>query len=139
VVRIFSILDWDMHPWTLGGAANKIANREPGYRLKNCLDVRDFLTPATVAHLIKQLAHLKDGVGTVNICSGIPTTVGDAVKQMLLARNLRVAEESFEYKNSSNPYIVGNPTKLSKLLPDVEIKWSRAGVIEHNSITEIRK
>ena len=135
VVRIFSVLDWDMKSWTLGGAARKIARRESGFRLRNCLDVRDFLTPSTIAHLVSQLAHLKGGVGTVNICSGIPTTVGDAVQQMLRGKQFPIEHETFEYGNSINPYMVGNPTKLKTLIPGAELTWSPNKDIVSNSST----
>lgn len=130
VVRVFSVLDWDVAPFTLGGAIAKLAFEDPNFHLKNASDIRDFLTPRTIASALERIAECVEITGVVNLCSGTGTSVAEATRIMLKSRNLGVPEDRIVPGNSPNPYIVGDNTRLVKALPGLDLVWRPSGIPE---------
>lgn len=124
VVRVFSVLDWNVGPFTLGGAISRLTESNSNFVLKNADDTRDFLTPKTIAETLELIAAKESMSGTVNLCSARGLTVREAALIMLNQIGLNPPSERIQGGNSSNPYIVGDNSKLKEFLPDSEIVWT---------------
>lgn len=124
IIRVFSVLDWDVGRFTLGGGIRKLVNKEPNYKLYNCDDRRDFLTPRNIANVLYEIINCKEISGIVNLCTGIGTTVGDAAKRMILESGFQIPEDKIESGNSDFPSIVGSNQKLLNALPSLNLKWN---------------
>jgi len=123
IIRAFSILDWGMPEFSLGGAVEKLANNSSDFVLQNCDDIRDFLTPKQMAIKIYEISQFRDANGLINLCSAKPTKVGEAVKQMLTDENLVIDDSRFLGGTSAIPRIVGDNSKLRALIPDIALDW----------------
>lgn len=123
IIRVFGILDWGMPEFTLGGGLEKLANKDSSFVLKNCDDVRDFLTPKQVAMKIYEISQMRNASGVINLCSGRPTTVGQAAKYMLTRENIEVDSSCMLSGTSTVPRIVGNNSKLKTLFADIALEW----------------
>jgi len=121
IIRIFSVLDWDVAPYTLGGAIRKLTNSE--LVLKNSSDVRDFLTPKSIAEAIYEIATSETQGRILNLCSGLGISVGEAAKKMLRESGFVVPEENFSWEQSANPYVVGDNSRLISLHPALKLSW----------------
>ena len=121
IIRVFSVLDWDVAPFTLGGAIRKLT--ESDYVLSNCSDIRDFLTPKSIAEAVYQIATAQTQFEIVNLCSGSGISVGEAAKKMLIESGFEVAEEKFSWGSGSNPYVVGDNSRLKSLHPRLGLSW----------------
>ncbi len=124
IVRVFSVLDWDVAPFTLGGGIAKLLDETSDYVLTNCDDVRDFLTPRTIAMTLTRICETPILSGLVNLCSGQGTAVGHAARKMLgpdLSPNLLVRMQP---GRSDTPMIVGDNFKLRSALKDLDLRWT---------------
>jgi nucleoside-diphosphate-sugar epimerase len=126
IIRVFSVLDWDVGRFTLGGGIRKIVNKEPNYKLYNGNDIRDFLTPRSIANVLYEITNFKEISGIVNLCTGIGTTVGDAAKRMILESGFQIPENKIESGNSDFPSVVGSNQKLLNALPSLNLEWNPA-------------
>jgi UDP-glucose 4-epimerase len=124
IVRVFSVLDWDAQPFTLGGAIKRLAETPANSELKNGDDVRDFLSPRRIAETIQSLAGVKGLPEILNLCSGVGLSVAEAATSMLVANGFPVPRTRIHSGTSENPYIVGNNERIKKLLPDLDLRWT---------------
>ena len=123
IVRVFSVLDWDVADFTLGGAIKKLTISNSDFKLSNSDDVRDFLTPKLIADILIKISHNTSISGIINLSSSFGTTILEAARKML-------AESGFEFPstrvlpgNSNKPYIVGDNFKLISYFPNLELLW----------------
>lgn len=122
ILRLFSILDWDVHEYTLGGIVKKIRSGNQNTPIVNSEDVRDFLTPRKAGRTISRIA--KFGLsGTFNLCTGNGIKVGDAVRRMLALDGIEINSEVMDKKNSKVPTLVGDPSKLQSHIEGLNLIW----------------
>lgn len=131
IIRVFSVLDWDTAPFTLGDAVRKLASQDPNFILKNAADIRDFLTPKTIATVLFKMAHTSTGPGVVNLCSGVGISVGVAAKQMLLENNILPDEDKIVWEKSSSPFLVGDNSLLRSLNLELNLTWTPSKILGH--------
>jgi hypothetical protein len=124
IVRVFSVLDWDVAPFTLGRAIAKLIDENSKFKLRNGDDVRDFLTPRSIANILEKLVEELSLPTIINLCSGVGIKVAVAARTMLAGSGYEIPEHRILPGNSSNPYIVGNNSKLTKLFPNMDLSWS---------------
>ncbi len=124
IVRIFSVLDWDVQEFTLGGGIKRLALGDPNFQLRNSNDVRDFLTPKRIAQIIIEITKKNKLLGIVNLCTGKALTVREATVKMLTESNFEIAESRIHSGNSNLPYMVGDNSKLLSYLPNLGLEWS---------------
>ena len=129
IVRVFSVLDWNMESTTLGGCIAKLAEVNSDSKLKYGDDVRDFLTPKIVAKSMERISECRTLYGIVNLCSGIGIKVSDAAKIMLADFELNSFVQRIESGNSRIPSIVGDNSKLKSHISNINLKWMPT---EHN-------
>lgn len=106
IVRVFSVLNLKMPQGTLGWAMERLLNQN----LRFADDVRDFLTASQIASIIEKLANLEFDEQTVNICTGVPTSIRDAA-HFLLGRGGEI-DQYLSPGYSEVPKIVGDPNVL---------------------------
>jgi nucleoside-diphosphate-sugar epimerase len=123
IVRVFSILGWNMPDFTLGGAIEKVINNHNEGVLKEALSERDFLTPYSVAGGLLRIASLPQATGTINLCSGQGISVRDAATEMAKTKGVTLGLHNFDLTTSPNPRIVGDNTKLVALDSSLDLKW----------------
>ncbi len=123
IIRVFSVLDWDVGPFTLGGGIRKLAMNDPNFELKCGEDIRDFLTPKSIAQAILQISKNNLGGCIFNLSSGIGTSVGDAARRMLAESHFEIPESRILHGNSSSPFVVGDSSKLQARLPGLSLDW----------------
>lgn len=123
IARVFSVLDWDVQNFTLGGSIRNLVSSNSDKRLINSDDIRDFLTPKTIANTLIAIAE-KPGINNVvNICSGKGISVGSAARTMFEVSGMSFPLERTVAGNSANPHIVGDNSKLKAHLPNLNLKW----------------
>jgi nucleoside-diphosphate-sugar epimerase len=132
IVRVFSLLDWDMPEFSLGGGIRKLALGDKKYRLLFSDDTRDFLTPKTVAITLMKILSIPAIHGIYNICTGVGTKVADAARFMLSESGFKVHEGKICGGISDNPLIVGDPHKLFAKM-NTTLKW-KPSVFNPNNI-----
>jgi len=121
ILRVFSILDWGMPPFTLGGAVERIVKGEDIF-IANGDDERDFLTPKTIANLVLKLAVTSKLPPLMNICSGKVTSVFDAASSMFKSAKSDNLSRIVA-GHSALPRIVGDNSLLKSLLPEQKYEW----------------
>jgi nucleoside-diphosphate-sugar epimerase len=121
ILRVFSILDWDTKPSTLGGGVSKLLS-DRNFILMCGEDVRDFLTPEQVATIIVDIAQKKTAAGVLNLCTGIGISVRDAAHLMIKDRIPVDLSNRIQLGNSNIPRLVGNPSLLTQNL-GISFKW----------------
>jgi nucleoside-diphosphate-sugar epimerase len=124
VARVFSVLDWDMHPFTLGGGITRLRDENSDSILSHGGDIRDFLTPKTVASGLLAIAQNDDLHGILNVCSGRGISVKDAALTMLKGVNCSTHESRIDPGISGAPHIVGDNSKLRNALPALDLNWT---------------
>ncbi len=123
IIRVFSILDFGMPSFTLGGAIeNLIANPETA-KLSNADDIRDFLTPKTVAKNLELIAESEIS-GIYNLCSSKGETIADAASKMASSMGIILPKTAFVQNGGGKTSIVGDNTKLKKSVPNLELIWT---------------
>jgi hypothetical protein len=118
------VLDWEVAPLTLGSGILQLSKSGSDFTLHNCDDVRDFLSPKSIANILEKICEKSSTPSVVNLCSGEGITVGHAARRMLTDSGYKIPDKRMLSGNSSNPYIVGDNSKLRELLPDVDLTWS---------------
>ena len=124
ILRVFSILDWGMREYSLGGAVEKLANRTPGFILQNADDIRDFLSPKQIASTIYEISRISEASGVFNLCSGQPLSVADAVKRLFDREKIELDKTAMMRGNSTVSRIVGSNAKLLGLAPNLNLEWN---------------
>ena len=124
IARVFSVLDWDAAPFTLGGGIRKLGDETSNYILNNCDDVRDFLTPRTIAKVLLKISEHSDLSGIVNVCSGRGLKVGEAARRMLAGSGITVPEGRMKAGFSPTPSMVGDNSKLLAAIPNLDLSWT---------------
>lgn len=125
ILRVFSLLDWEMPYGTLGYLIEKIAIGKSNGIVNFSDDIRDFLAPYQVANLISKIVGTSE-YGTYNICSGEGRSIHDAAIRMMSS----ASEYSFELRkrlikgNSAVPNIVGNNSNFQKVFSLTIPSWS---------------
>jgi nucleoside-diphosphate-sugar epimerase len=130
IVRIFSVLDWDVSDFTLGGAIKKLTEINSQSILRNIDDVRDFLTPNQVANSLIAIANEPSLTGIVNLCSGVGTSVLNATQKMFDSSGVKFPAERIVNGNSGDPYRVGSNSKLTSYIPDLDLTWMPSNLID---------
>ncbi len=123
IIRVFSVLDWDAEVYTLGGAIKKLTEPNTDFTLTNCSDVRDFLTPKSVAKAIFKIALASSQLGIVNLCSGQGISVGAAAMKMLAENGFETVERMFSWEHGSNPFAVGDNSLLLTHNLNLDLVW----------------
>ncbi len=122
ILRVFSVLGWDVADFTLGGSVKRILG-DSVESISYADDVRDFLTPTTIAQSISAIAKGSKVPGIYNLCSGSGVTVGDAVRSMFKVVNFQESPHHLELGKSTTPYIVGDNTKLKNTGLNLNLTW----------------
>lgn len=131
IVRIFSVLDWDTAAFTLGGAVRNLASQDPNFILRNAADIRDFLSPKTIARVLFEMADTGTAPGVVNLCSGVGISVGGAAKQMLLESDILPDENKIVWEKSASPFVVGDNSLLRSLNLELNLTWIPSRILDH--------
>jgi UDP-glucose 4-epimerase len=124
IVRLFSILDWDVPTFTLGGAIRKLADPRSEFNLRNANDVRDFLTPKTVGRALLRIAQEKKLPSRLNLCSGRGISVLEAAREMISKSGGVIPSSRVELGVSDNPYIVGDNERFKSIFPELDLTWN---------------
>ena len=124
IVRVFSILDWDVPAFTLGGAIRKLSDPNSYSILRNVNDVRDFLTPKTVGQALLRIAQERELPSKLNLCSGRGISVLEAAREMIKKMGGVIPSGRIELGVSNNPYIVGDNQRLKSIFPELELTWN---------------
>ena len=133
IVRVFSVLDWDVADFTLGGGIKKLTSNNLSFIVNYGDDIRDFLTPRLIAHALVCIANEALLTGIINLSTGTGLTVKEAAKIMLEGSGYKLPANRIVSGNSEYPYVVGDNSKLKKALPDLNLKWKPSRLI--NPIT----
>jgi len=123
IVRVFSVLDWDVADFTLGGAIKNLTISNSNFKLSNSDDVRDFLTPKLIASVLTKISHNSSISGIINLSSACGTTIREAARKMLIESGYEFSSERVLPGNSIRPYIVGDNSKLISYFSDLELTW----------------
>ena len=123
IVRVFSVLDWDVADFTLGGAIKNLTISNSNFKLSNSDDVRDFLTPKLIASVLTKISHNSSISGIINLSSACGTTIREAAREMLIKSGYEFPSGRLLSGNSSRPYIVGDNSKLISYFPNLELVW----------------
>jgi UDP-glucose 4-epimerase/GDP-4-dehydro-6-deoxy-D-mannose reductase len=123
IVRIFSVLDWDVADFTLGGAIKNLTTSSSNFKLSNSDDVRDFLTPKFIASVLTKISRNTSISGIINLSSRRGTTIREATRKMLIESGFEFPSERVMPGNSIRPYIVGDNSKLISYFSNLELIW----------------
>ena len=131
ILRVFSVLGWDVADFTLGGAVKRVIAGSDE-TISNTDDVRDFMTPTSIAAAIKKIANTSQAFGVYNLCTGSGLSVGDAVLDMLRIKRVDVKPGQLKRGYSINPHIVGSNIKIKCLGIPLDLNWDPFGEIKKN-------
>lgn len=123
IVRVFSVLDWDVADFTLGGAIRNLLISNSDNKLLNSDDIRDFLTPKLVANVLMKIANNESTSGIINLSSMRGTTILEAARKMLTESGFEFPSERVLSGNSTRPYMVGDNSKLISYFPNLKLNW----------------
>jgi nucleoside-diphosphate-sugar epimerase len=122
ILRIFSVLGWDVADFTLGGAVNRILlGSDESIAFSD--DIRDFMTPTSIAKAVWTVAEDDELSGIFNLCTGSGMSVGAAVGEMLKIKNCHEKLNQIKPGNSNVPIILGSNRKLLDTGLDLNLKW----------------
>jgi len=124
IVRVFSVLDWGTRPFTLGGAIANLAKHKSDFKLNHGDDIRDFLTPSTIANTLEEMSTRPILEGVFNLCSGNGISITKAATRMLDESGIEVGKDRINGGHSEVPYLVGNNARLKSKLPNLSLEWS---------------
>ena len=124
IVRVFSVLDWNVPSFSLGGAVAKMINSKVGFKLECGDDIRDFLTPSSVCSALVEIAKKSSMHGVYNLCSGEGISIASAANKMLEAAGYPELRSQILKGISDNPYLVGFNNKLKNELPHLNLTWT---------------
>jgi nucleoside-diphosphate-sugar epimerase len=123
IARPFSLLDFGMPDFSLGGVAAKIVKSGGPLQVNFSSDVRDFLDLETCAKALYSLASEKTFFQTYNICSGKPRTVKEALTNFALANGATVENIDFRDEHSPRPYQTGTNHRFLAENPSRKLNW----------------
>lgn len=123
IVRVFSVLDWDVADFTLGGAIKNLTISNSDYKVLNSDDTRDFLTPKSIGSILMKIAHNTSLSGIVNLSSMRGTTIRGAAHKMLTESGFEFPSARLLPGNSARPFIVGDNSKLISYFPNLRLNW----------------
>ena len=126
ILRVFSVLGWDVADFTLGGAVKRIHSGS-SEAISNTDDIRDFMTPTSIARAISNISRSRDLAGVYNLCTGMGISVGEAVRDMFDIKNYEQGYLQLLPGISDAPYLVGDNTKLRNSGLNLELNWDPAG------------
>ncbi len=126
ILRVFSVLGWDVADFTLGGAVKRIYSGSTE-SISYSYDVRDFMTPTTIARAISDISKSGELSGVYNLCTGLGISVGDAVRDMFNVKKYEKGYLQLIPGNSNSPRLVGDNTKIKKSGLNLELKWDPKG------------
>jgi len=126
ILRVFSVLGWDVSDFTLGGAVRRIHSGSEEL-ISNTDDVRDFMTPTSIATAISNIAKNGKFSGIYNLCTGTGTSVGDAARDMFRVKNYEKGFSQLLPGVSSAPFLVGVNNKILSTGINLELTWDPAG------------
>ena len=132
IVRVFSVLDWDVADFTLGGGIKKLTSNDLSFILNYGDDIRDFLTPHLIANTLISIANEVRLTGIVNLATGVGLKVREAAKTMLEGSGYKLPVNRIISGNSDYPYVVGDNSKLTTVLPDLNLKWNPSRLLNPN-------
>jgi nucleoside-diphosphate-sugar epimerase len=122
IARVFSIFDWNSPKGSLGHSLKQIVTWQRGM-IRFSEDQRSFLTAKQVAFVLNELVRSPTASGLVNVCSNAGYSVRSAAQSMCKTLDYELLPDQFDYSTSSHPKIVGDNTKLSLLLPQVDFNF----------------
>lgn len=131
ILRVFSVLGWDVADFTLGGLVKRILSGS-SEAISNSDDIRDFMTPTSIAKVISIIARDSQLSGIFNLCTGSGITVGEAVRSMLKVKDFQELPNQIQPGNSNAPQIIGNNTKLVKTGLDLDLGWDPVSDLANN-------
>ena len=123
IVRVFSVLDWDVADFTLGGAIKNLTTSSSNFKLSNSDDVRDFLTPKFIASVLTKISRNTSICGVINLSSGRGTTIREAARKMLNESGFEFPSERVMPGNSIRPHVVGDNSKLISYFSNLDLIW----------------
>jgi len=126
VLRVFSVLGWDVADFTLGGLVNRILAGS-NESILNSDDIRDFMTPTSIAKVISIVAKDSQLSGIFNVCTGSGLSVGEAVRSMFKVKNFQPLPDQIQPGNSTTPVIIGSNSKLLETGTKLELIWDPYG------------
>jgi nucleoside-diphosphate-sugar epimerase len=125
ILRVFSVLGWDVANFTLGGAIKRILEGSDE-RISSADDVRDFMTPTSIAKVIHEVAKSPDISGIFNLCTGKGISVREAVSSMVSIKKFELGSNQLESGFSKSPRIVGSNSKMLSCNLKIELVWEPA-------------
>lgn len=123
ILRVFSILDWGMPEYTLGGAIEKLLTEPETRTLSNSDDIRDFLTPRNVANNLEEIAFNTSLSGVYNLCSSKGRTLKEAALSMAKFRSINLSNDCFKVNEKEVTKIVGDNNKLLSAYSKLNLNW----------------
>lgn len=123
ILRVFSLLDFGMPEFTLGGAAERLGSEANFQPLKCSDDIRDFLTPKQVASAILSIVTTGPSAGVYNLASGSGIKVKSAVVALLDSDGIKVDDRHFENGNSKVPRLVADVQKIKDKYTELDLDW----------------
>ena len=123
ILRVFSLLDFGMPEFTLGGAAERLGSTANFQPLKCSDDIRDFLTPKQVASAILSIVTTGPSAGIYNLASGSGIKVKSAVMAMLDSGGIKVDDRHFENGNSKIPRLVADVQRIKDKYRELDLNW----------------
>lgn len=119
ILRVFSILDFDAKPLTLGGLVFRSIENNNSVSISNSNDIRDFLTPRSVARALLICSRESNLDGTFNLSSGIGMTVRQAVSRMFDMASKYYGK--VEFIDTSMPTVlIGDNSKIKSKVSDLD-------------------
>jgi UDP-glucose 4-epimerase len=125
IIRVFSILDFGMPKFTLGGAIENVISNPETSKVRNADDVRDFLSPKTVAKNLEIIATY-DISGIYNLCSGKGETIANAARNMASKKGVLLPLTAFVNNEQNMTSIVGDNSKISQVVDGLDLTWNLA-------------
>lgn len=123
IVRVFSILDFGMPEFTLGGAIEKLIANPESAKIRNSDDNRDFLTPKTVAKNLELIAK-SELSGIYNLCSGNGETISSAAIKMASRKGVTLPSTAFIHNVENRTSIVGDNSKIRMAVSGLDLSWN---------------
>jgi nucleoside-diphosphate-sugar epimerase len=123
IIRVFSILDFGMPEFTLGGAIEKLIANPESAKIGNSDDNRDFLTPRTVAKNLELIAK-SDLSGIYNLCSSKGETIESAAIKMASSKGVTLPSTAFIHNVENKTSIVGDNSKIKKAVSGLDLSWN---------------
>lgn len=124
ILRVFSVLDWNTARGSLGANITRILHAREKIVINNSRDIRDFLTPVTIAQAISRVATENRISGILNLCSSNALTIEKACARMAHLAKFPLDYFDFRRENSSLPHLIGNNSLIKSFLPDINLEWN---------------